>query len=187
MKLFKKKILILILSCGIIFSIFGSIPALAADIPSNSRPSVSYGSTSEFGKYEFLGPWKEEKWNYYAYSYKYHGWDKDAFEAINAQAKVTLSSTSKSTYTLSGSTEFGIKKIAQVNLGGTFGKNWGKTSTVEFSAQKGYVYELWSANKIKIEKYKYTYKPLLRSKKTLYSSANDSDGTYKWFFRYPRK
>lgn len=49
--------------------------------------------------------------------------------------------------------------------------------------------KLFKKNTLKlilVEKYKYTYKPLLRSKKTLYSSANDSDGTYKWFFRYPR-
>ncbi|UPM54090.1 hypothetical protein [Gottfriedia acidiceleris] len=187
MKQIKKKTVGLILSCGIFFITFGSISALAAHTPSNSRPSVTYGSTSEFGSFEFFGPWKEKKWNYYSYAYKYHGWDKDAFEAINTQAKVTLSTSSNSTYTLSGSTEFGIKKIAEANLGGTFGKSWGKTSTVEFNSQKGYIYELWRANKIKLEKYKYTYKPLLGSKKTLYSSAKDSDGTYKWFFRYPRK
>ncbi|MFF3022127.1 hypothetical protein ACFVRR_05615 [Gottfriedia sp. NPDC057948] len=187
MKQFKKKRLGLILSYGIIFSTLDPLSALAAVVPSNSRPSVTNGSTNEFGSSELLGPWKDKKWNYYVYSYKYNGWDKDAFEAVNAQATVTLSSTSNSTYTLSGSTEFGIKKIAEANLGGTFGKSWGKTSTVEFTAQKGYFYELWSTNKIKVEKYKYTYKPLLGSKKTLYSRANDRDGTYKWFFRYPRK
>lgn len=185
MKNLKNKITSIIIVSGMVFTMF-STSVNAADTPSNSRPSVTYGSTYEFSNSQFFGPWQDEKWNYYANAYKYDSWSKDVFVAINAKANVSLTSTSTSSYTLFGSTEFGIKKIAQANLGGTFGKSWGKTSTVSFDAQKGYTYELWSANKMKIEKYKYTYKPLLSSKKTLYSTANDSEGTYKWFFRTSR-
>lgn len=161
--------------------LFGSSAAFA-ETASSGYPSVTYGSTSEYSAGTYYGPWQLNKWSFYAYAYRYNSWDKDSFEAINAKANVSLSSSSTSTYSFSGSTEFGIKKIAQVNLNGTFGETWGKTSTVSFDAAPGYIYELWSANRQRVEKYQY---PRFGAS-TLYSKAYDKDGTYKWFFRHAR-
>ncbi|KAE8967888.1 hypothetical protein PF011_g27396 [Phytophthora fragariae] len=175
-----KKISIILLTV-LCISQFSTV-AFAKDKPKNDRPSVTYNSTGEFNKVEKFGPWPPNKWSIYATANTYTSWDKDAFEAINYKANISLSTTSTTKYELTGSTEFGIKKIAQVQVGGTFGKEWGKTSTVSFDAPAGYVYELWSANKRVV--YKYTYPS--KGKTTKYSKAYGNDGTYKWFFRYKR-
>ncbi|MDQ6597969.1 hypothetical protein E2K98_30330 [Bacillus salipaludis] len=140
-----KKIVTILAFVVMLFSssMWGSVAF--ADTASTSKPSVTYGSTGEFGKVTYSGPWPVNKWSYYGYAYKYNSWDRDAFEAINYAANVSLSASSQSTYSLSGSTEFGIKTIAKANISGSWGQTWGKTSTVTFDATKGYVYELWSA------------------------------------------
>ncbi|PET54302.1 hypothetical protein CN514_18655 [Bacillus sp. AFS001701] len=106
-----KKILTSILTVA---CVIGSVKPAFADTASTTKPNVTYGSTSEFGYKEFMGPWQNDKWNYYAYSYKYSNWDKDIYNAVNSNSSVTVTAQSETQYSLSGSTEFGIKKLLKL-------------------------------------------------------------------------
>jgi hypothetical protein len=101
-----KKIIILLFVVSALAFLFPFSTSYANDTAATSKPSVTYGSSSEFGKYEYFGPWPTNKWGRYGGVYIYHSRDKDAYEAINYKSNVSLSSTS--------STKFSFKSVAEV-------------------------------------------------------------------------
>ncbi|QHW31797.1 hypothetical protein GZH47_13755 [Paenibacillus rhizovicinus] len=156
------------------------IPVSAADVPGNTAPSVSYGSTT-YGSYIPIPlVLTENSWNTLGYDMRYDSWDKDTFNALNAAANVSLTTTSSSTYQISGSLEYGFSLIAKGTISGNWGETWGKTSTVTYNAEAGWTYELWSANQIK--RLYWTYPK--SSGGYLNSKSEGSNGTYKWFWRH---
>ncbi|MNW47217.1 hypothetical protein D3C74_245420 [compost metagenome] len=176
----KKKKKFMILSCMAIMLMFGAtMPVSAADTPSNGYPSISYGNTAWSNYYPNPIVIQNNQWNQMGYDLRYDGWDKDTFVAVNSTASVSLTTTSTSQYTISGSTEFGIKAIAKVTINGEWGESWGKSTTVTYNAQAGYTYELWSANQIKRIYWSYP-----NGSTYLSAKSEGSNGTYKWFFRY---
>ncbi len=180
----KSKVIIFLLLTCIVISL--ALPAFAVDTPSTGKPSgITYGDRSSYGRVEYMGPWLSGKWNYYGYEYFRDGWDSDTFNCTNAAANVTLSTTSTSTYSISGSTEFNFANVAKVGLSGTIGTSWSKTSTVTYNATAGYKYTLWSANVIESSLYQYdkSGSAIYFGDKIIYARANDKYGTEKWFFR----
>lgn len=175
-----KKNLVL-MSMLMVMMVCAVVPAYA-DVPSTSYPSVTYGSTQWFDYLPLPYVDPVGQWTQTAYDYRYDGWDSDTFHALNAQANVSLSATSTSTYTLSGSTEFNFAQVAKATISGSWGQSWGKTCTVSYNAQAGYTYNLWSANEIKRTSWIYPYKDMF-GKITYYNAkSNGKYGTVKWFF-----
>lgn len=156
---------------------------LAKDYPSSTRPNVNYGSTSPFSRYEFSGPWQLDKWNHIAGYYQYDSWDRDIYRAYNAVSNVTLSTESESEYRRSGSTRFNFKEIAELNLQGSVGQKWRKSTTVNFDAARGYTYELWGANRVHVKEFELK-REILWNYLTYEAQLYDRDGSVKWFFRY---
>lgn len=175
---------LLLLAFAFIISNAGTV--FAKDYPT-SKPNVVYGSSSSYGYTSNYGPWPQDKWNNKAYSYRYDSWDSDEFVAINASANRTLSTSSTSTYKITGSTAFDLGTIAKVNLGGDWGETWGKTITVTYDAAAGYSYHLWSANKILQKHWEYIYDPWQPwiGLTTLTSMSHGKVGTISWFFKEP--
>ncbi|MFF3023465.1 hypothetical protein ACFVRR_12560 [Gottfriedia sp. NPDC057948] len=163
-----------------------STSARAEDI-GTTKPKEKFGDTSSSGYKEFMGPWKDNKWNYYCYNYQYKSWDDTELKSYVSKANTTMRATTSTTYSITGSTEFGFKDVAKVNLSGTIGKTWGKEVVINFNSEKGWTYHLWAANKVQVKNFKYVHNPLIGSTKTYKASAIDKVGTTYWAFKEKTK
>ncbi|MFC3747298.1 hypothetical protein [Paenibacillus sp. GCM10012306] len=125
------------------------------------------------------------KWTKISESNFYTGHDWDRYNNNTSKAvSVTLKTTSSMTASISGSTKFGFKDVAEASMTATIGETYSKEFTQSVSVPGYYVTELKSAKKALEQNYKYTDTGIIWDT-DYYASSLDHRGNEYWVFSNP--
>jgi len=125
------------------------------------------------------------EWTKISESNFYTGHDWDRYNNNTGKAvPVTLKTTSSMTASISGSTKFGFKSVAEASMTATIGQTYTKEFTQSVTVPAYYVTELKSAKKALEQNYKYTDKGVLWDT-DYYASSLDHRGNEYWVYSNP--